>query len=347
MIKSPDRFFALDATRGFAAIGIVFFHSAFSPHTFWSLVDYFFVLSGFVLYPYFYDNNKKNKLRFLGRRFLYFSKLSLTSISVAFIVYGVQLLMEELTQNFGDRPAEAPGNVLLIPPAILLLQIFSKNLQLLNPPLWSLSAEIFANFIGGLISFRKIKQVFCLYLALFFIFIYEYNRSDGQNEGVVGWMALYRVLMGFYVGLITRQLFESRIRRDLKWETTAPLIVVLFCLSQAIIVFLDKLSLLVIPFIFGLIVILIAQTLEPKNETYRAICRNFGKYSVGIYIFQSPVEPIAAFLADTILFPGTVNSLYLAIYSILKVILCVCATIFIDYFTKRCSKIFNGFSRNT
>ena len=198
-----------------------------------------------------------------------------------------------------------------------------------------------------LLSLFIVYHLFCLYLALFFIFIYEYNRSDGQNEGVVGWMALYRVLMGFYVGLITRQLFESRIRRDLKWETTAPLIVVLFCLSQAIIVFLDKLSLLVIPFIFGLIVILIAQTLEPKNETYRAICRNFGKYSVGIYIFQSPVEPIAAFLADTILFPGTVNSLYLAIYSILKVILCVCATVFIDYFTKRCSRIFNGFSRNT
>lgn len=327
MREKPIRFYALDASRCIAAVGVVFFHSSFSPKSFWSLVDYFFVLSGFVLYPIYDESTVKSRIVYISKRYIYFVRLATKSITLAFFIYGFQYFFEKLTGNIGDQSAQAPGSIWSVPSALLLLQIFSKSSQLLNPPLWSLSAEMFANVLAGVFSFKKLKSLLILYFLLLLLFFYEYHKSGGQNEGVLGGMAIYRVLMGFFVGLITRRLFNRYVIHSIRLRISALPILIVLILSQVSVYLLDKLSLLFLPFLFGLLVLLVSATTESKRVGYARFCTMLGKLSVGIYIFQTPIEPLAAFASDKIVGGDSAAAIYLLNYSVIKVIFCVIAAL--------------------
>ena len=337
------RFYALDATRGMAAVGIVFFHSTLSPDSFWSLVDYFFVLSGFVLFRNYSKVSEVPLNRFLKNRYLYFSKLALISIFVTYSVYFFQVFWENTTNQIGDKPAALPGAISSVPFAILLFQIFSKSVQLVNQPLWSLSAEIFANIFAAIVSFRNWKLLTLLYGLFTFYFLFKFITSTDDNEGVLGWLAIYRALIGFYVGLIAREIFEKHKFQKVRFRISFIFILPLFVLSQICVKYFDKISLLFIPFIFGLLIILIASTEESKSCSYRAVCKLLGKYSVGIYILQSPVEPVSAFITDKVLSELSGTSIYLFIYSLIKIFLSVLATYILErslVYLKICSRNF-------
>lgn len=331
MELSNNRFYYLDLSRAGAAIGVVFFHSAFSPQTFWSLVDYFFVLSGFVLYPNYSQHNSLKLNSFLVKRYLYFVKLSFLSILLTVIVFISQLSYENVTNQYGDKMADFPGKWLSVPFAILLFQIVSQTFQIVNPPLWSLSAEFVSNLMAKFLPVRNAKLLLALYSFATFFFCINFIHG-AQNEMVVGWTALYRVFVGFYCGLFSRIIFERLSIRNLTIKLTIFPIIIVFLGSQLCASYLGKLAIPLLPFFFGSIVICFAKTRVPRNLYFTRTCRAFGKFSVGIYIFQSPVEPIAAYLSD--FFVGLIEkgSAYLAIYGIIKILLCILTSVAIDKF---------------
>ena len=343
MIDEKRRFYGLDATRGIAAICIVFLHSAFGLPSFWSLVDYFFVLSGFVLYP-FYNNDKRSEIIiFVKSRFLYFLRLSIFSIVATYSIFLAQLIFEKISQTYGDMPANFSSPLWALPFALLLLQIFVKSSQIVNPPLWSLSAEIFANFLASFLSFKNKWHIFFLFILINIVLLIVSTNNRNNTVGVDGIIAICRVLLGFYSGLLTRKYFESHSQKFYKYRVTFFPIFLLFIFSQIMCLILWEKSIFFLPYLFSLLVFLIASSQESQNKYVLRACRFLGKFSVGIYIFQTAVEPPAAYITDCFINESSNRSLYLTVYSVVKIALSIATASFFEIISKNVSNLIKKF----
>jgi peptidoglycan/LPS O-acetylase OafA/YrhL len=147
------RFNVLDSFRGLAAIFVVMFHLHFvgsitelaffrGSHLF---VDFFFVLSGFVLaHRYGFDNQLNIKDFFISRTFRIFP----LHVLMLAVFIGFELL-KLLAQHYGFGSDYVPfsqknaANEIL--PNLLLLQAWLPNVQTMswNGPAWSISVEYY------------------------------------------------------------------------------------------------------------------------------------------------------------------------------------------------------------
>ncbi len=147
------RFHVLDSFRGLAAIFVVMFHLHFSnsitelaffrgSHLF---VDFFFVLSGFVLaHRYGFDKQLKFKDFFIDRSFRIFP----LHVFILALFIGFEVL-KLIAQHYGfsaDTTAFTQKNAVAeILPNLLLLQAWLPNAQIMswNGPAWSISVEYY------------------------------------------------------------------------------------------------------------------------------------------------------------------------------------------------------------
>ena len=167
---TTQRYLPLDGLRGVAALGVLSFHVVVSAtHDFpqldslYLLVDFFFVLSGFVLWP-----SIPQKASGLGRatgifvlkRVFRFWPLVIAALLVATFVLQIERDWLMMHDNF-DPPFGAvvgvstAAKVGIYSAAYLLLQIFVPAALFINVPLWSLSAEWIANLIYAPLAWIK------------------------------------------------------------------------------------------------------------------------------------------------------------------------------------------------
>jgi len=144
------RFGYLDLARGVAALGILLFHTYGSQSVFKTLhtfVDFFFVLSGFVLANSISSaNNLKDLKRFLIKRVIRLFPMAGTTIVFTLLIqFIVDAKRFVLNQPMAPR---IETDILSLFFAFALLQIFSNSALMLNVPLWSLSAEWIINLAG-------------------------------------------------------------------------------------------------------------------------------------------------------------------------------------------------------
>ena len=145
------RFGYLDLARGVAALSILLFHT-YQPQpvfsTLYTFVDFFFVLSGFVLANSISSaNSLKDLKRFLIKRVIRLFPMAGTTIVFTLLIQ----FIVDLKRSVLDQPV-APRietDILTLILAITLLQIFSNSAIMLNAPLWSLSAEWIITLAGG------------------------------------------------------------------------------------------------------------------------------------------------------------------------------------------------------
>jgi peptidoglycan/LPS O-acetylase OafA/YrhL len=156
-IGSPkQRFSALDALRGFCAVTVVFYHMDALTHFYgWSVVrnafhavDFFFVLSGFVIASAYSDNLQTGEQlrRFAMRRFgrLYPLHAAVLSAYVLLQLWALAQHQDAFNDDFS-----VPGLIASIP----LLQGFSSTPLTWNYPAWSISIELWFNLAFGLYVF--------------------------------------------------------------------------------------------------------------------------------------------------------------------------------------------------
>ena len=157
-----EKILGLDSLRGLAAISVAFFHfkgSGFFSNVFfqnsWLMVDFFFVLSGFVI-AFSYSSKLssiKQIIFFQKKRFLRLYPLHLLTLLI-FLGFEVIKLLFELNFNdttnnksFINNNASAFfANVLLIHNWII------PNLTF-NYPSWSISAEFYIYALFALLIF--------------------------------------------------------------------------------------------------------------------------------------------------------------------------------------------------
>lgn len=288
-----SRFELLDLARGIAALGILMFHAYPVPifSTLYTLVDFFFVLSGFVLAPsYLRVNTFGEASRFLANRAFRLFPMAITTL---IFVVGIQVIVDikhvVLDESNSSR---IDTSFMTLFAAFGLLQIFSHSATLLNYPLWSLSAEWLSNFfVVSRPIFRKYNPSFFFVIGC--LFIWHFQSSGNGWEEQFG-----RAISGFYFGILLRQTSNRR-NLGTRYRLIASLVFVIF-LNASIYFVGSKLSYLS-PLIYGLAIIqLSCVPIRPKSRIHK-VANFLGRYSYGFYAWHFPLLSISGILIEKVL----------------------------------------------
>ena len=214
MSAPAGRYVALDSLRGICACAVVMFHCSGQSHLFeflpirhgWLFVDFFFVLSGFVI-----ATSYRKRLasgfgiaEFMWLRFWRVYPLHL-AVLVAFVLFEIGTVTV-LPAGIMNREAftgvnSADGLVA----SFFLVQIFFGPDAAWNLPAWSISAEIWTYLIFAFL-FRfggRLLVPICLCIAIAAVIILL--NSDRYMNAVHD-NALLRCVFGFAMGVVAWRL---------------------------------------------------------------------------------------------------------------------------------------------
>ncbi|MEN9751576.1 MAG: hypothetical protein RLZZ600_623 [Actinomycetota bacterium] len=306
-----QRFLPLDGLRGLAAIGVLSFHVVVSAtsdfpqlDSLYLLVDFFFVLSGFVLWPSM-PSKAAGLVRssgiFVVKRVFRFWPLVIVSLLLATFLLQLEsdalMLRDQWDPPFGYvtgvSTAEKVG---IFASAYLLLQILVPPAMFMNVPLWSLSAEWFANLIYAPLAWLKyslglIALVLVGYGMLAWGLTHDQEWIDGIGP-IRGWEALGRAMIGFGIGLLLRKHLHQLERFRRWWMLVIALALV------ASFPFIEKathfdsyryaITLYAAP-VFALLILQVSKFKANPKGRWGKFLAFLGTYSFGIYVFHQPL----------------------------------------------------------
>jgi len=290
-LQLPHKFAALDGLRGIAALVVAERHAAgWFDGTVLSggylAVDFFFILSGFVL-AYAYDERLRNGMPavdFLRGRVIRLYPLYLLALG---------LMLALMFYRAGNlRPTTVGYSLLLLPD-------FPSGHYWLIYPCWSLFFELVANAIFVVLHpVLKMRVLVGLCLAGLGLLVHCAFTFGHLNVGVAFPQmidGLGRVLFGFFLGVILYRLRLSLpAARSLSWP-----LCLLSMLFLAISVPKDVrpwIDLGIVVFALPAIV-LVASSAEPSRRSTTMLLA-LGAMSYGLYVLHQPVIEVASFVAD-------------------------------------------------
>jgi len=174
-MKSGEHYFALDSLRGACALLVAFLHfSIYSvgpldgrmTHSLFLFVDYFFILSGFVIALNY--SNKVYDIRsfayyFLKRSFRILPLHVFIMIIFAAYIVSVQMLGESAPYSVGASPSTYDWRK--FPLVLALTNSIGFYSGGWNTPSWSISAEMIAYFVFGIIFTMRWRVALLLFVV--------------------------------------------------------------------------------------------------------------------------------------------------------------------------------------
>ncbi len=206
----PTRYALLDFSRLFAAIIVVGFHISSGKNDFLNFgylaVDYFFVLSGYVLAPQIERISSCSGVTDFAKR-RYRRLIPNTMLSLLLIV-----TIALLVWSFGSRSTAVWTNFSIssVLGYVTFTSVFVASSIALNYPIWSLSTEFIVNCCSALIRIllKKPTQVILFFASMPLLYFALVNYIN--LEIVPLWVEpLLRTASGFAVGYLAR-LFANR-----------------------------------------------------------------------------------------------------------------------------------------
>ena len=212
--QPPARYVTLDGMRGLAAIAVALFHFDIylMPHGYVA-VDFFFVLSGFVLYrsylPKFRDGLGVG--RFMAQRFARLYPLFLLGLML-----GLAVAVQQIWVSDPHAPSTSDLATTMLFNGMMLPSPAGLPYYPLNVPSWSLFFEIVANLALIVLIFRLPRVALlgiCVVAALGMVPIILDNGSGniGALWGEHG-IALMRTAFSFTLGVLIAMLPQGRLR---------------------------------------------------------------------------------------------------------------------------------------
>jgi peptidoglycan/LPS O-acetylase OafA/YrhL len=303
--------------RGVAALGVLSFHVVVSAtHDFpqldslYLLVDFFFVLSGFVLWP-----SIPQKASGLGRatgtfvlkRVFRFWPLVIVALLVATFVLQIERDWLMMHDNF-DPPFGAvvgvstAAKVGIYTSAYLLLQIFVPAALFINVPLWSLSAEWIANLIYAPLAWIKyslgiVGLILVGYGMLAFGLFADQDWIIGPDGfsgigPIRGFEALGRAMIGFGLGLLLRKHLDVLARFRNWWLLALALVLIalmpVWVAETGFMSYRYSITLWAAP-VFALLIWQVSKFQVRESSWWGKFLAFLGTYSFGIYVFHQPL----------------------------------------------------------
>jgi len=279
-----NRFLILDGLRGLAAFAVAGLHIYF-----WQIkalngiifcVDFFFVLSGFVLASSILKKNRSVK-KFLFSRAIRVYPAILVSFFLVGLIYFLPLLNSTTTAR--------KFNFFQYVLAFLLLQVFIPGIYWINHPLWSLSAELFINICAIILPTKRSHIYF--YLSIGFVLqLLSYinfgtSWNDTRNHSPLG-----RVILGFYLGILIGH-DQVNQRRGSKFSSKNFSFVSFFVILEFILLsFSYKFLIFASPIFYFLIREIIKFDQNTLPQRIKSSCAYLGRISYGVYVFHLPIH---------------------------------------------------------
>lgn len=297
------RFLALDSLRGICACLVALFHlqstSSLTTNVFvrnsWVFVDFFFVLSGFVIACGYRDRLRDGYPvgNFLWLRFFRLYPLHLF-VMMVFLAF-------ELTKPYLNHLGvmttptfSSPREISQFFYSLLMIHIFGLDSQIVwNGPSWSIAAEFWAYVTMAFIIKALPMRVFITPLIVcgFSLIVLRFDGSTFLERTYS--MGLVRCLYGFSLGMIFFGIFESVYafgRRGLIVGTILELVCCCACIAFVIVLPRGPMMLLA-PVIFASTVLVFAFEAGMISRILKLRLLTFlGAISYSIYMVHIFVE---------------------------------------------------------
>ena len=216
-VRNVGFFVTLESLRGIAALIVVVYHAVWlNPVTssrFFSngalMVDFFFVLSGFVICHSYGDrlSNAKDFGRFLWLRLGRLYPLHFAFLMVFVLIEAVKYVAQVRYGIIADKPAFTVNGAGAFLANVFLVQALSFTAPLtFNYPSWSISVEFYAYVLFGIVrmisgrgfGFLLASCVIVMTSAAVLWTGGQLSLADSGN----GW-AFFRCCGGFFLGVLT------------------------------------------------------------------------------------------------------------------------------------------------
>ncbi len=261
----------------------------------WASVDFFFVLSGFVLMSAFESRVRAamSLRRFSIKRLARLYPLHLATLGLLFAIIAVGSMI-------GGSPLFADAHGL---PALLqcltLTQGFTTNQLSWNFPSWSISLELWASLLFGVtltLARGRSWIVLGFYFLALAVIVLAFEEPPGpaiDEHGALIKVAHY--MLGFFAGTVLFKLYEWLSRRGYSapaWsEIPAALLV------AAMFLFADAVPSPVMIGLFTIVILIFAFERGPVSKRLRSrALQAGGRWSYSIYLIH-PFWTIALFYA--------------------------------------------------
>lgn len=223
-------YLTLDALRGVAAFAVMIYHqqhAAVMGHGYLA-VDFFFILSGFVIAKA-YEHQLLETMSFLDFAIVRFARLYPLLIA-ATLVATAYMVMTSLRSG-GDLRA-----IWLLPAALVALPdpsaTFAPDPFPLLPVVWSLFFEIFANLLYGLrpdwLSTSRLMVVLLVSAVMLIFALNQHGNGELGNTYATLWAGIPRVTLSFFGGVV---LFRLHAQRMLPRPKVSPLVLAVVLLA--------------------------------------------------------------------------------------------------------------------
>lgn len=293
LLVTKHKFVTLDALRGIAAIAVMLYHSnSLSAHLFrhgYLAVDFFFVLSGFVL-SYAYGQRLAEGwplLRFMRERYVRLMPLATLGLLLGFLV--------SLDGIFAvHAPLPLHSAIWILPLNLLFLPVYPFNPSYLlfpyDPPAWSLFYELFSNLVHALFL-RRVRTGTLLALnavsggLLVWRIVQTHNADIGLS--LLNADGFMRVLFSYSLGMLLFRLWHTG---KLRWSLSPAIA----CLALLVVIayspparFSTAYNILCIVLLLpGVVVLGIS---AHNNARYVHGLQMLGAASYAVYVLQSPL----------------------------------------------------------
>ena len=299
---NQSRMYALDGARGLAAFCILLFHvSGNRVEAFAHLyiaVDFFFVLSGFVLATAVARVKSLTEAKvFLVSRFVRIFPMVLATVLFS-VIYDLVIIAKHW--SFGE-PSTNPI-ILSIPTlffSLSMLQIFYLPSILVNYPVWSLSAEWVANIVVTTIQVITLRSKY-ISLATGAVLIIVSTEFESELLNQLG-----RAIWGFSFGLVAFSYRNQYLKHRKSIVLMSMLLVPVYFAASDLGEYQSLFS--VWPFT-ACILVLAYLNIPTKTSKVFFLA---GKYSYGFYLWHFPVLSLTGFLLNQLMVDQTSNMRFL------------------------------------
>lgn len=316
---SKPHYELLDGLRGVAALLVVFYH-IFEGFSFagggtlittinhgYLAVDFFFILSGFVI-GYAYDDRWKKNMtlkNFFKRRLIRLHPMIIMGAVIGFIAFFIQGGVK------WDGTHVSTSMAML---ALLLTMFFipaypgagydirgNGEMFPLNGPSWSLFFEYIGNILYALFIHRLGNKALTVLVVLLGLGLSWFALFDVVGYGMIGvgwtldglnfWGGMLRMLFPFTLGMLISRNFRSFNIRGAFWICTVVLIAILcvpYIEGKSPVCLNGVFEMICIAIVFPVLVCIGAsgKTTDKKST---AICRFLGDISYPLYAVHYPV----------------------------------------------------------
>lgn len=221
-----NRFAALDGLRGISALAVALYHLPIAIHFYPSpllreayvFVDFFFVLSGFVVAHAYADRLQSGEQvgEFIMRRIGRLWPLHASVLAVFLAIECGRLVLAGNLADAGVRPPfSGETSLSLLLANLFLVHAWGLSDLNWNIPSWSISAELFAYFVFAAIIFLARRHAIAA-VAGIFVVAWSAWAVLARDYELYSQVLSVRATAGFFAGVLVYAAYRNR--GQAKWS---------------------------------------------------------------------------------------------------------------------------------